>query len=304
PEYGPAADFSGNCIVDIADVGIMGEQWLRRDVNFADDLGIEVQQPLDANLVGHWKLDEGTGTFAEDSSVNDYHGTLESTSRGGYSWVDGRIGPNAVEFSGGRVCVEDNGNTPKLRPLHQVSVAAWIYIREEMSSARTVVKGKNDWESYEIEINNDDQFIFQFRDPCGTRYALEDGVVWANEWIHVAGTYDGNSMASYVNGQLEEDQDVNNPTGLISQDLSGFAIGNKPKGDANDAPFEGAMDDVRVYDYGLSAAEVAWLATEGTGVSHMSSPVNLVSGDDPEVINLRDFAKLMESWLDKKLWPE
>jgi hypothetical protein len=303
PEDGPEADLSGNCIVDTADVGKMGQHWLRHDVNFADDLGIQVEEPCDANLAGHWKLDEGTDTFAEDSSANDYHGTLETTDEGGYSWVAGRIGPKAVEFSGGRVYVDDNGNTSKLRPLNQVSVAAWIYIRQDMSSARVVVKGNNDRESYEIEINNEDQFICQFRDPCGTRYGLDNGVVWPDEWIHVAGTYDGNSISSYVNGQLEESKDVNNPYGL-SQDVNGLAIGNKARGDANDTPFEGTIDDVRVYNYGLSQAEVAWLATEGTGVFLLTSPANLLSGEEPEVINLRDFARLMESWLDDKFWPD
>ena len=71
-------------IVDIADVRIMGQQWLQHDVNFPD-LGIQVEEPCDANLIGHWKLDEGTGTFAEDSSVNDNNGTVEATDEGGYS---------------------------------------------------------------------------------------------------------------------------------------------------------------------------------------------------------------------------
>ncbi|HUT28863.1 MAG TPA: LamG domain-containing protein [Sedimentisphaerales bacterium] len=301
PEFGPAADFSGDCIVDIADVSKMGQQWLLRDVNFADDLGIDVQEPCDANLIGHWKLDEGTGTFAEDSSANDNHGTLQLTNAGGYSWVSGRIG-NAVEFSGGRVKVPD---TDDLKPdTNQVSVTAWIYIREDMSSGRVVVKGRNDHESYEIEVNDDDFFVFQFRDgkhSGHTRYEVND-VVWPNDWIHLAGTYDGSTLACYVNGQLSEAKDVNNPYGLARcPNDPGLAIGNEP--DANESPFEGIIDDVRIYDYGLSHAEVAWLATKGTGEFLITSPVNLFSGEDPEVINFKDFAKLMESWLEERFWP-
>jgi len=304
PEYGPAADFSGDCIVDVADIGRMGQQWLNHDVNFADDLGIEVQQPSDANLVGHYKLDEGNGTFAEDSSSNNYHGSLELTDEGGYSWVAGHTG-GAVEFSGGRVYVDDNGSTPGLRPVAEVSVAAWVKIREDMSSARCVVKGRNDHESYEIEIDGEDSFIFQFRDGNSiqrTRYDV-NGTVWADDWIHLAGTYDGSSIACYVNGQLEDSKDIDNPYGL-SQDSNGLAIGNKPRGDANDTPFEGVIDDVRIYDYGLSRAEVAWLATDGTGEFLLSSPANLFSGEQPDVINFRDFARVMESWLDEQLWPD
>jgi hypothetical protein len=294
PEYGPEADFSGDCIVDIADVN--------HDVNFADDLGIQVQQPSDANLLGHWKLDEGTGTFAEDSSANDNHGTLEMTNEGGYSWASGRDG-NAVEFSGGRVKVPD---TNDLKPdTNQVSVTAWIYIREEMSSGRVVVKGKNDHESYEMEVDDGDEFVFQFRDGRHgghKKYEVND-VVWADDWIHLAGTYDGSSIACYVNGQLSEAKDVNNPYGLARCPITdpGLAIGNEP--DANESPFEGIIDDVRVYNYGLPHAEVAWLATEGAGEFLLTTPANIYSGEDPEVINFKDFAKVMESWLDEKRWP-
>lgn len=48
-----------------------------------------------ANLVGQWKLDEGSGTMAHDSSGNGYDGTLQ----GGPQWVTGVIG-TALKFSG------------------------------------------------------------------------------------------------------------------------------------------------------------------------------------------------------------
>jgi hypothetical protein len=182
-------------------------------------------------------------------------------------------------------------------------VAAWIYIREETDAARCIFKGKNDFETYEIEISGDEQFIWVVRDPNGNRYGLDEGVVWPGDWIHVAGTYDGNALTSYVNGELEQTDDVNNPSGMLSQDLAGLSIGNKPNGDANDTSFEGTIDDVRIYNYGLSQAEVAWLATEGSGEFFITTPVNIFSGEDPEVINFRDFAALMENWGGTGFWP-
>ncbi|MHC4333342.1 MAG: LamG domain-containing protein [Planctomycetota bacterium] len=307
PEYGPPYDFSGNCIVDVADVRIMGQQWLQHDVNFPD-LGIQVQQPSDSNLLGHWKLDEGTGTFAEDSSTYDNHGTLETTDEGGYVWATGRIGPsgpNAVEFFGGKVKVPDSND---LKPdTNQVSVTAWVYIREDMSSGRVVVKGKNDHESYGMEVDNDDKFVFHFRDANHgdhENYEVND-VVWPDDWIHLAGTYDGTTLACYVNGQLGDiKEDVNNPYGLARCPIDdpGLAIGSEP--DVNDSLFEGTIDDVRIYDYGLSPAEVAWLATEGSGEFLITAPANIIGGEAREVVNFRDYSKLMESWLDEKLWPE
>jgi hypothetical protein len=185
-----------------------------------------------------------------------------------------------------------------------VTATCWIYIREDMSSGRVVVRGKNDHESYEIEVDNDDEFVFQFRDANHTDHEKHEvnDVVWPNDWIHLAGTYDGSTIACYVNGQLGEAKDVNNPYGLARcPNDPGLAIGNEPN--ANDSAFEGIVDDVRIYNYGLSQAEVAWLATEGTGEFFLTAPANLLSGEDPEVINFRDFAKLFDSWGDKQLWP-
>jgi hypothetical protein len=301
PEFGPEADFSGDCIVGIDDVRIMGQQWLQHDVNFPD-LGIQVEEPCDANLIGHWKLDEGSGTFAEDFSVNDNNGTVEATDEGGYWWVAGRNG-NAVDFWGGRVRVPDD-SCDLIPDTNHVTVTCWIYIREDMSSGRVVVRGKNDHESYWMEVDGDDELLFQLRDANHAdheQYEAND-VVWPNDWIHLAGTYDGSTIACYVNGQLGEAKDVNNPYGLARcPNDPGLAIGNEPN--ASESPFEGTIDDVRIYDYGLSPAEVAWLATEGTGEFFVTTPANLLSGEDPEVINFRDYAKVFDSWGDKQLWP-
>jgi len=48
-----------------------------------------------ADLVGHWKLDEGGGTTAQDSSGNGNNGTLQ----GAPVWVAGVLG-RALQFNG------------------------------------------------------------------------------------------------------------------------------------------------------------------------------------------------------------
>jgi hypothetical protein len=58
-----------------------------------------------------------------------------------------------------------------------------------------------------------------------------------------------------------------------------------------------------VYDWGLSQAQVAWFATDGSGVILLDSTANLIYGEDPEVINFRDFAKIFEYWGNEEFWP-
>jgi hypothetical protein len=145
PEHGPTGDLNGDCVVGVADIGEMTDEWLEHDVNFAD-LGIDIEEPCDANLAGHYKLDGD----ADDSSGNGYDGTAE----GSHYWAEGHIGPYAVGLNGGWVVVDDNGVTAKLRPKHKASVMAWINLAQRSSSdIKVVVKGRDNHETYGLEVN-------------------------------------------------------------------------------------------------------------------------------------------------------
>src|SRR4249919_1993565 len=73
-----------------------------------------------SNLVGQWRLDQGSGTVAVDSSGFGDNGTIV----GPASWIGGPDG-GALEFDGdtARVVVPD---APQLDPSGAVSVSAWI----------------------------------------------------------------------------------------------------------------------------------------------------------------------------------
>jgi hypothetical protein len=213
-----------------------------------------------------------------------------------------------VGLYGGWVFVEDEGNTAELRPEHEVSVMAWIN-RAQAGESKVVVKGRNDHETYGLEVNDDyDGLTFIVREGNELdegdlqQYNVESQQeLPLDEWLHIAGTYDGNEMTAYVNGEVEGTT-TPGPDELYSDANDGFGIGGR-WGDAG-GRFVGEIDDVRVYDYGLSQAQVAWFATEGSGVVLLNSEANLqLDAPDPEVINFRDFAKIFEYWGDEQLWP-
>ncbi|GAI05739.1 unnamed protein product, partial [marine sediment metagenome] len=308
PEEGPKADLSGNCIVDFADIEIMADDWLEADVNLG-----EVKEPCDANLVGWWMFDEGSDGTAYDSSDYGNDGTIEVIDVNVW-WVADRNDGNALEFDGGRVRVPDHQD---LRPMHQVSACAWIYCSEgQDSSARVVVKGADNKEAYVIEVSNDDELKFSVRD--GNDYDAgddkyeqygaqsDDDALDRDEWIHVAGTYDGNSVKCYINGEVAATNNDANAIayfgGWLCQDTNDLAIGNRS--DDDDKEFTGTIDDVRVYNCGLSLEEVRYIATDTTGFLALESIADLYKEDlGKGVINLKDFAELAKDWLEKQLWP-
>jgi len=299
----PAADLNNDCIVDFADVQILSDQWLERDVNLSP-----VQAPKDANLVGWWKLDEGAGDTAADSSGKGNDGTIQIIDVN-VSWVSGHDG-NALDFDGGRVRVPD---APILRPKHQISASAWVYCYEEENSARVVVKGPDNKETYDLEVD-DKRVVFNLRDGNNPdldsypRYAAESNEAIAtvdrDEWVHIAGTFDGDTVKCYIDGIAVATNNDANAIVILSQDTNDLAIGNRS--DDTNREFVGMIDDVRVYDYGLSQEEVAYLATDGTGIFTVQSIANL-SNDEAlgsRAVNLKDFAVLANGWLEQKLWPE
>jgi hypothetical protein len=294
-ERKPDKDLNNDCIVSWGDVEVIGAQWLRGDVDLTP-----VSNPGDANLVGHWELDDGDGNTATDSTANANHGALE----GAYEWIAGRIGTGAIEFSGGRMLVPDDNNTPELRPTDEVTAAAWISFSSEQDSARVVVKGADNRETYELEVSGDDTLIWVIREDGNTssftRHAVSSESLIQNEWIHIGGTYDANTMTVYINGQVVASEAIGAIT--LSQDPAGLAIGNRS--DDTNRQFNGGIDDVMVYNVALSVGEIGWLASEGDGKVELDSLANLYSGESPEVINIRDVAVLLETWLEEKLWPE
>jgi len=142
------------------------------------------------------------------------------------------------------------------------------------------------------------------------KYAAEsnDATLDRDEWIHVAGTYDGNAVKCYINGEVADtNNDANAITyfgGWLCQDTNDLAIGNRS--DATNKEFVGTIDDVRVYNYALSAEEIAHIATDGMKIFSVQSVANLYKKEKlgERVVNLRDYAELAKSWLEKKLWPQ
>ncbi|MDG2487270.1 MAG: lectin-like protein, partial [Roseibacillus sp.] len=81
---------------------------------------------------------------------------------------------------------------------------------------------------------------------------LASGVPAVRNWTHVTATYTGNTLSIYLNGQWMAQREVAlSTTGnslVIGAEIGSFAI-----------PFDGKIDDLRVYDRGLSAGEVTEL---------------------------------------------
>lgn len=219
------------------------------------------EEPSD--LVAWWKLDDNP----DDSSGNGHNGTIE----GSPTWISpGWDGTGACMQFGGdsdRITVESFDVTGT-----GVTLAAWINVITFQDDARMVSKsqGSGTADHYWAMIlsgSGEDNMECRLKTDIGAttrRTAPEGTEVQANEWIHVAVTWDAGDpfMRLYKNGQ-EIDSVSKSGTAVATANDVKIGVGNQSAtvpGDGGIRPFGGLIDDVRVYDRGLSPEEILELA--------------------------------------------
>jgi hypothetical protein len=213
----------------------------------------------DGSLVGHWKLDDGSGTIAEDSSPNANHGTLQ----GDPQWVTGWLG-GALEFDGAADYV-DTGYTEDLAAW---TVSAWV--TSPAAPSGDSPSGPVHRESnYQINWNHSDT-VYQaaIATNAGGWNAASYGPVDADTWYFITGTYDGEELKAYRNGELITTNSA--PSGPASAEGNSLKFGRHA---AADQFFAGTVDDVRVYNRALTDEEILFVMQGGLDPGAASAPV-------------------------------
>jgi len=212
----------------------------------------------DANLAAWWKLDETTGSSAAESAGSNTGtlagGTLvaQAGRHGGSMAFDGTDDVITTSYAG------ITGPSDR-------SISAWIK-PSGSGTWRTIVSWGNvavNGNKFDFQLDSSDRLYLGAygRWQIGTT-ALQD-----DRWYHVAltfasdGTPDTSEVKLYVNG-VEESYDGASVAGSFwTQPAGTVTIGNFPLGGSSF--FNGNIDDVRIYNDELSAAEVLELYKQG-----------------------------------------
>jgi hypothetical protein len=117
--------------------------------------------------------------------------------------------------------------------------------------------------------------------------------------VHFALVDEGSQTTVYADGRIV----ALAPRNLATSGVIPFRIGNYNVANY----FDGRIDDVRIYNYGLSQAEVAYIASDGSGTLHLPilSIAEVYQGETPgnQWINFNDYALISDKYLEQVLWP-
>ena len=207
---------------------------------------------VEQGLVAYWDFDEGNGNILHDRTGNGNDGTLH-----GAAWV--RMGNgSAIEFSRNKSYV-DFGANANLKLTGDMSFSAWVKL-----TAEPYLDAKTNWHLFNWEAYKKSGAVFRIGGNNGQPYfrsSQADGriqqgfsntVLFNKTLYHVVLVKKGAKAAFYVDGKLDSEMPVKDPT-------------------PNDLPFTlslpvqslaGILDNVRLYNRALSTEEVVALFKE------------------------------------------
>jgi parallel beta-helix repeat protein len=230
-----------------------------------------VFKPNTTGLIGYWKLDEEywNGTVGEvvDSSGYGNNGTARNGANTTEEGVFGRCG----DFDGQNDYVE----VPNIIDgLNAVTIEAWFNFVDS-DTWRWVYGGGPDWN------NNPGMSVhpgvnvmrYHWRTTLDSFYNQDGSIeIIPNTWNHIAYIFDGSTIKSYVNGELDF---VRDSRGTIVAPLT-QAIG-AGFWQAHEL-FYGYIDEVKIYNRALSHNEIIQLIN-ANGIQLYQSDNNIISNN-------------------------
>jgi hypothetical protein len=215
-------------------------------------------------LAAYWKLDEPSGaTSFADSSGNGNTGTCPTGGCPAMGFV-GKVG-TAASFDG----VSSQIVIPDAPSLHvsQFTVALWVNPRQTKADYQPLIakedtlgNNRNYWISLSPGTTARVHFAVWASD-CATKFAGDSNAqLTLNSWTYVVLTFNGASVSLYINGTL--DNSVTVSAASLCQAGMPIKLGKETSAFQ---PFNGLLDDVRIYSQALTTAGVMNLYLSASG---------------------------------------
>ncbi|MGI5817595.1 MAG: LamG domain-containing protein [Armatimonadota bacterium] len=215
--------------------------------------------------IAHWPMEQiGEGGVVADASGNGHEATAHGTEGSVPEPIPGVVG-NALRFDRDREQYLQVGEAGELTAPEQMTVMAWIRPAQR-SGAHEIISNKGDrsgdppWPGWRLRYFWA-RLVFQLGTADGEEPQLstENWSIEPGFWHHVAVSWDGERLRAYINCDLAAEAEV---TGPIMATTRPIVIGNYV-GRKNAYAFDGALDELKVFDRALTADEIFTAAVGG-----------------------------------------
>jgi hypothetical protein len=200
-----------------------------------------------ADEIAKWKFDENAGAIAHDASGNNCHASIA-----GAMWTSWQSAPaktsSALSFDG----ILNGVNIAKVPAAainlgSDFTISFWARMGTSKGIRVLMAKDEKVPGHFDVYANPAGEIIF-FAPDLGDFSSAT--VVSDDQWHHLAVTYDNASVKMYVDGILGS---ATPKAGPITATNEKFQMGALPDGSL---PYDGALDEVRIYKRALSAKEI------------------------------------------------
>ena len=194
-------------------------------------------------------MDEASGRRAANSlggTANNIPGTLTNFTFNGTTngWATGHTG-NGLLFGGTQYVA--GSDTPLPSGNDPLSLSAWVYM-PSVNSHHFVMSYGTASNYRSIDIYSGQLWFYPQFTPSAQ-------VIPANAWTHIAVTYDGSTVTTYVNGSYVASGTI----AALSTSLGAYYLGEWVGQLGSSFRFTGTIDDVRIYNTALSALDISSL---------------------------------------------
>lgn len=230
--------------------------------------------------VGEWNLNEKVSGDAQtlyDTSGNGNNGTSNdgANNTGMNCSVTGKFG-SGCEFDGADDYVGVTSSS-FLEIENAITISAWIKTSNLSQDDKEIVSKKTLWNSnsgYELEFDGHDNQIALV--GSGDDVAFATGLSFDSNWHHIVGVINGGTGAIYFDGV---NKTSDSSLTAISGGSTNLSISRRSGGTDY---FDGLIDQVRIYNYARTPAQIAWEYNKGKPIAHWKMDENQ-SGDGDTV---------------------
>lgn len=216
-------------------------------------VGIAGTETNASSLIGHWDFEEGSGVTALDSSVNALNGAIFDA-----VYTTGKVGNYALDFNGSNSYVQV-GYSPLLNP-DSIGISLWFKPGATQQACADILDKGHGYGTdpyyggYALQYNQSDPTFSAFYGNGSSFQGLNSsGAYNDDQWHHMATNLGAAEIALYLDGQLISQLPGQGP---IVDNFSDLFFGRHG---VLGRFYNGALDDIQIYDEPLSSTDVRQL---------------------------------------------